>query len=137
VIIPKDIEEYIQKLKINYQSVKSIWLIGSRANEMAREGSDWDLLVFANKEMFNKLQNSKDFLNDIIDLYIVDEEGYFKNPYKDKAGDLSSWCWEQHSENEAIYRSTKFIPDEPGSNFGNFEEIWCKAIRVVSYTPVA
>ena len=53
------LNNYIQSLTRKYLAIKSIWLIGSRANDNAREDSDWDLLVFADEKTLEKFKREK------------------------------------------------------------------------------
>lgn len=110
------IKQYIESLTTHYSDIKSIWLIGSRANNSHREDSDWDLLVFADNKIFNELKLNKTFRNNTVDLLIVFDNQNFEKPWADekgtKNGSLSEWKWNELSSNEATYKSVKYKSDE-------------------------
>ena len=46
-MLSEEIAKYIHDLKRAFPRITSIWLVGSRANDTARDDSDWDFLVFS------------------------------------------------------------------------------------------
>ena len=107
------IAPFLEQLVTKYPLIESIWLFGSRANESAREDSDWDLLVFANREIFDSLANDLGFCNPGIDLLVVYDGDNFEHPYggrdgrKAKKGSLQKWEWRHFSLDIASYESCK------------------------------
>lgn len=105
-----NIDEYIKDLTDEYPSIESIWLFGSRANNRAKEDSDWDLFVFANQEILDKLKKNKQFNNNMIDLFVIYNGKDFQLPWpnlerrnKYKSGNLNKWGWEQITNSKARY----------------------------------
>ncbi|MDP3786738.1 MAG: nucleotidyltransferase domain-containing protein [Candidatus Omnitrophota bacterium] len=110
IIMQININEYINKLVEKHQDIKSIWLIGSRANGTEKEDSDWDLLVFATEETLHSLKNNKEFCKDEIDLLVVYNGNDFQEPWtrdsrnnKCKSGNLKEWSWKKFTCIEAQY----------------------------------
>ena len=88
--------------------VTSVWLIGSRANGNAKIKSDWDILVFSNKEPFHRKPRHE--CVDVVrvgPLEIVQLEG------ETYAFPFNNWKWNQIDEQTATYEGTKII-DRPG-----------------------
>lgn len=110
------IEEYIEKLVTCHPGIKSIWLFGSRANNSYTETSDWDLAVFADREILNALRQSKGLYDKRIDLLIVFNESDYEQPWPDekgiKKGSLIDWKWKQLSSKEATYETVKYKSTE-------------------------
>ena len=80
-ILNQAIEAYIDKLTAKCSMIKSIWLIGSRANNTFRDDSDWDFIVFADKNTLKELQQDSAFDKDNIDLLIVYNGNDFEEPW--------------------------------------------------------
>lgn len=110
------IDIYIRKLVARYPGINSIWLFGSRANKSYREDSDWDLFVFANREILTALRQSKGLYDKQIDLLIVFNGTEYEQPWPDekgiKRGTLIDWKWNVLSSNEATYETVKYKSDE-------------------------
>lgn len=130
--VQPELEQYIKDLTGTYLNIQSIWLFGSRANGSATDNSDWDLLVFANNQVYQALQENTAFHNSNFDVLIVIESaGTFKKPWgRKKAGSLMSLEWKQHTNDTASYLSIKFIPDPHESHFGEFQEERLKALKL-------
>jgi len=119
ILIPDDLDYYINSLTSTYPQIREIWLFGSRTNPPYKENSDWDFLVFADSEVLAKLQHRIDIQQDDIDLLIVYDGNHFKSPWPrpgktKKAGTLfpsSESCrnfnWHLRSKTEASYLGTK------------------------------
>lgn len=111
-----NIEEYIAKLVSYHPGIKSIWLFGCRANNSYTETSDWDLFVFADREILTALRQSKGLYDKRIDLLIVCNGTDYEQPWPDekgiKQGTLIDWKWNELSSNEATYETVKYKSDE-------------------------
>jgi predicted nucleotidyltransferase len=93
-----------------------IWLIGSRANNTAKETSDWDFVVFGGREVLAALQRetrvpSLDFL------VVVSADKYIR-PWprpedgEPKRGNWRLWKWQKISEDQATYEATKWADED-------------------------
>ena len=104
-----DIEAYVQRLVSAYPEITLIWLIGSRANNKAREDSDWDFFVFANQQVLADLGNNLEFHRSDIDLLVIYNGDDFQEPWgeKPKHGSLTEWKWRKVSTGFAQYKGTK------------------------------
>jgi predicted nucleotidyltransferase len=115
--LPEDIKVNLQDLLERYPEIQSIWLMGSRANNSAKPNSDWDILVFGNETIFNKLK-LENRPNSKIDLLIVYDGNRFEGPWlreSDKArkrGNLRDWKWKLLSDSEAQYEAAKELPGQ-------------------------
>ncbi len=103
-----------------FEEIREIWILGSRANSCAHEDSDWDILVFANSRVLTQLQQKEEFkqsskdLN--IDLLILYDKDHFEAPWTSwdcgrtkqriKKGTLSEW---------------NFKPDRSNPNIGHYK----------------
>ena len=114
------IKHYFNELNSEFEQIREIWILGSRANNCAYDDSDWDILVFANSRVLTQLrqkekfkQSSKD-LN--IDLLVLYDEDHFEAPWTSlnwretrqiiKKGTLSEW---------------NFKPDRSNPNIGHYK----------------
>jgi predicted nucleotidyltransferase len=107
------IAPFLEQLLTAYPKIESVWLIGSRANETARDDSDWDLLVFASREVFEALSKDDSFSRPDVDLLVVYDGDNFESPYsgvddrKSKKGSLQKWEWRHFSFDFASYEACK------------------------------
>jgi len=131
------IQKYLCEIVKNISDIREIWLIGSRANETAKDNSDWDFLVFGTDITLKELKYQVIYKLDNIDLLVVYNGDNFQTPWGEnpKSGSLSKWCWDRSSENFATYKQTKFIPDDieqdcSGLELGEFQEKIVNAIRI-------
>jgi len=83
-------------------STQSIWLVGSRANECAKDNSDWDLLVFSARDPKPGSASSA-----AIDVIRVGPSGNFLLDGKglDFLLSFSNWLWTPTGETAATYTS--------------------------------
>lgn len=128
---------YVEQLVREYPRIESVWLMGSRANDSYREDSDWDLLVFANKEILDAMRQQRELKRERVDVMVVYDGINLEEPWPDveengrvraKGGKLSgstplSWEWNQTSQTEATYEGTKRLAD------GQTERTLKKAVR--------
>jgi predicted nucleotidyltransferase len=106
LIIPEFIQLEVNRLS-KLHEVKSIWLMGSRANGMATDDSDWDLLVFQNKPVgFIESNHS------MIDIVRVNNKEIGQTDGINYNFPFSSWDWEELSKDEAKYTGRKFVEYE-------------------------
>lgn len=104
---------YLERLLAAYPNIESVWLIGSRANETARDDSDWDLLVFASREVLEALSTDDSFSRSDVDLLVVYDGDNFESPYggtdnrRSKKGSLKKWEWQHFSADLASYEACK------------------------------
>lgn len=85
-------------------STQSIWLVGSRANDDAHEGSDWDLLVFSN----NEPQQTARKRSPGVDVINVGPSGAWNLEGESDVLDFADWRWRQESATAATYISKDF-----------------------------
>ncbi len=97
----------------------SIWLIGSRANNMANERSDWDFIAFGSSGLYDSMHFTEELHTEDVDLLVVSDGDSFKNAWgaKDKRGSLSSWNWTPLSETSAQYTGCKWVANEEQAKF--------------------
>jgi len=135
-MLTEEINELLDALVKNVPGIKSIWLIGSRANGTATPSSDWDFLIFGNYSVVELIRSSSEWYLDNIDLLVVTEGGKFTEPYgSGKSGDLISWMWHREGPATATYQGSKcelFNPDGDGFVGGKtpFITDTLKAVRV-------
>ena len=104
------LKQYIEELIKCHPQIESIWLIGSRANELPRDDSDWDILVFANRELLTKLRERPILKRKQFDLFIVYNGQEFQEAWpagEPKSGNLEEWEWKEISSKDAVYKSVK------------------------------
>jgi predicted nucleotidyltransferase len=64
-VIPSEINDFVSGLlEIVDCGAQSLWLYGSRANNRSRSDSDWDLILFADVESFEKLKRIPSLANE-------------------------------------------------------------------------
>jgi predicted nucleotidyltransferase len=125
---------YVEQLVREYPRIESVWLFGSRANDSYREDSDWDLLVFANKEILVAMGQHRKLKLERVDVLVVYDSIHFEEPWPEengraraRGGRLSgstplSWEWNQTSQTEARY--------EEGLQGGQTERTIKKALKL-------
>ena len=120
--IPENIQNYFNNLVSEFEEIRKVWILGSRANNCAHEDSDWDILVFANSRVLTQLRQKEEFkqsskdLN--IDLLVLYNEDHFEAPWTSwnrgrtrqriKKGALYEWGFERDRNNHNIgyYKGT-------------------------------
>lgn len=135
----QDIEDYIIALTTKYPSIMSIWLYGSRANNRFHDRSDWDLFVFADKNVLISLKSDLSFYNDKIDLCIVYNGDDWEKPYPEvvdgdetiKRSSLTEFEWKFTSNREATYKEKKYGDiDNWFKSTSNYRENLAKSIKI-------
>jgi predicted nucleotidyltransferase len=119
--IPDSIKNYFNVLVSEFEQIREIWLLGSRANKLVHKDSDWDILVFANSKVLTQLRQNERFnqsskyLN--IDLLVLHDDNHFEAPWTspDRTGKerikkdtLSNWKFkiDKADINLAHYKGT-------------------------------
>ena len=107
-----NISSYISDVVTDYPCIKSIWLIGSRANDTGLETSDWDLLIFADQKILKNISKNIKYNLQEVDLLIVYDGNNFQEPWLRengkhgyKKGNLKSWNWKISDNYNATYES--------------------------------
>jgi hypothetical protein len=134
--IDESVQKYIHNFISSYPLTNSIWLFGSRANNSYKDDSDWDLLIFADKNILEALKRNNSFNQTGINILVVFDGKYFEGPWPDKKGskkgDLISWKWTKTLDNEAVYRSVKYKNEDEWFKADNLESKTLKAIKIWS-----
>jgi len=138
---PDDIFTYIKNITTRHPAIKSIWLVGSRANPGNSPPNDWDFIAFATREVLLTLRSSNCFMRPDIDLLVVTDGDSFESPwpladhpnrfkggrlhnYVDHSGtEVITWEWKPLSDSETEARYTA-----PGDRNGR--PIYKKAFRI-------
>jgi predicted nucleotidyltransferase len=140
VELPYEIQGLLNDVQQNFPSISEIWLIGSRANNIAREDSDWDFLVFGNDNSLNKLKSMIGYKRENVDFLVIFDGDNFIEPWGEpkKSGSLTKWEWNRTSDYSAEYKQIKFIPDSEQEDSdlesGTFVEKIVNAIKVLPKT---
>ena len=101
------LDPYLQALRNRSGGIKEIWLVGSRANGTAQPESDWDLIIFGDKQVLSELRSARDLYHEEFDVLVVYDGNRFKSPWKIKSGSLNLWKWRRVSDKTAGYVGTK------------------------------
>jgi len=140
VVLPNEIQGLLNDVRQNIPSATEIWLIGSRANNIAREDSDWDFLVFGDDSSLKKLKCMTEYRRENMDFLVVFDGDNFIEPWgkPQKSGSLTKWEWNRTSDCSAQYKQKKFIPDSDQEDSdlesGTFIEKIVNAIKVLPKT---
>ena len=114
------IQNYFDGLVTEFQQIREIWLLGARANNCARDDSDWDILLFADSTVLQSLQENEKYKqssqNLKVDLLVLYNKDNFEAPWLSlnwrrtrqilKKGTLSEW---------------EFKPNRNNSNIGHYK----------------
>ena len=117
--LPASVEKYLKSLIKSYPAISEIWLFGSRANDRAHEGSDWDLMIFANSETLErmKIKGPLPPKDEKVSILIVYDGNNFISPWpreKDghvESGSLGEWDWGNLTDTQAWYDGTRGRPN--------------------------
>ena len=125
MLIPKFVQSEVKVLS-EQECVESIWLIGSQANGTANKESDWDLLVFQDKDVEHITHSSN-----LIDVVRVSTASRFlQTDGYNHSYSFSSWEWKPINNKYALYIGKHFIEYKDGirsSSSPIYEEKLCKA----------
>lgn len=101
---PSFVLDIINELKLK-SSTLSIWFVGSRANSIEREDSDWDLLVFVDEVLSPKVVHDKR-----VDIIVVDKNGnyFLEGQNEDLLGEFKCWNWDEKESGIATYKGIYF-----------------------------
>ena len=104
---------FVGQLVDRYPAMRSIWVIGDRADGDAPESPGpfaWDLVVFADLSTLQQLRNATDLRRADVVLRIVTDGDRFEiawdNPHM--SGSLFRWDWCQVSDREAYYSEARW-----------------------------
>jgi predicted nucleotidyltransferase len=130
--------KYAEELVTGYPTITEIWLYGSRANNLAREDSDWDILVLADDEVFQSLLTDVKFNHSKVDLVVAPSfAGDYRKPWGENntIENFGSLRWHDISDREASYYGEPEWVDDPGQGSaqirtGQIEEVEYKAFRL-------
>lgn len=116
------------------QQPDSIWLIGSRANGRATQGSDTDLIVFGSEALLSAVRSTLK-QPELVDCLIVFNGDNYQDPWNKKSGSLRELQWRKTDANSAEYIGRKWVSDEESSaefnaNLGVFVEFIENAIKI-------
>ena len=136
-IVPSEVWEIITWLADQNPLPREIWLIGSRANDRARENSDWDLLVFGCSQYFNELKRLGYPFSVPVDVLVVVGADKFLSPFGDKRGSLSKWSWQLLTDSTARYEGSEWVSNQELSEEydGNFGDIVIRMERAIRLWP--
>jgi predicted nucleotidyltransferase len=118
-LLNDETKAYVRKLISGVPGIHQVWLIGSRANGVAREDSDWDLVVFLDPASIERIESDTSLHADRVDLLVVASDGTFRRPWgSSRSGSLSTWEWTCITPTQARYVGTKWIPDKEAAENG-------------------
>lgn len=116
--------EFVNGIAERFPKVTDVWLMGSRANDTAREDSDWDFMIFTDAATVIALQNES--IPENIDLLCVYDGNRFTNPQCTKRGSLRKWKWKSVDKTIAEYEGNERRDGECIGVHG----IKCKAVKI-------
>jgi len=104
--LPASVRTVVEQL-VATESTQSIWLVGSRANDDANEGSDWDLLMFSK----NEPQETARKRSPGVDVIHVGPSGacLLEGQTRSSLRDFRNWQWREESTCAATYVSNDFL----------------------------
>ncbi|AVQ00331.1 hypothetical protein C7S18_23830 (plasmid) [Ahniella affigens] len=108
---------FIEELAAASPDLRSVWLIGSRANGTSTEHSDWDFIAIGSAETLLFLRGAKHLHREKTDFLVVTNGDDFEAAWggREKTGSLTKWQWTQRTESEAEYMQSKWVDAEDGS----------------------
>ena len=125
------IKRWLDKVSATAPMVQSIWLFGSRANDLERANSDWDLLAFGASGVLRYLPALRTILRDDVDLFVREgEEMDAVNPCGIKSIPFSAFEWHKLSDDCAEYTGTKGSRHAGHSDGRTVEHLRRRAIRI-------
>lgn len=112
-----DITSFISTLVARCPDLRSIWMIGSRANASWTSTSDWDFIAMGSAESLKYLQRAQHLHRPDVDFLVVTDHDAFCSAWSkpQKCGSLSGWQWTVTSPDHAQYVQSKWVEKEDGS----------------------
>ena len=109
--LPYSAQHFVRTLASSSYAPRSVWLIGSRANDRANELSDTDLLIFGSTSLIDELKSSLPAPINTYALIIYNGNDYV-DPWQDKRGSLANLKWTLLTPALASYKGLRWIADE-------------------------
>ncbi len=127
-----DVSAFLREVLAYCVSIRSIWLIGARAEIAAvrnRQYVDWDLLVFADPGALGQLRRSAHLHRSDVRFLVVTDGEHFERAWgnPEKSGSLFGWGWRRASASEAFYDEALW--DKPAHN-GVVRRLRRRALRL-------
>jgi hypothetical protein len=80
--VPDRLGRYVEYLRTSYPQITEIWLMGSRCTGAnVHEGSDWDLLAFADAGTLDSMRLDRRVREPRMDLLVVTDGDCFEQPW--------------------------------------------------------
>ena len=119
---------FIEHLFNEEKSIKSIWLIGSKANDRNTKNSDLDLLIFGSDLTSGSMKLNGSYRKWCLDLNIdiiivLPNENLYKPFGSIYEASLKSWNWKETGSKNASYTGQENIDCEDSD--GGVGEIKC------------
>ena len=111
----------VEQITDRYPAVRSIWVIGSRADGHmvdAHGPFDWDLVAFADAATLRALRRATDLHRADVLLRVVTDGDRFEVAWGRPhiCGSLFQWDWRQASEQQAYYSEARWtLPEGTGN----------------------
>lgn len=102
--LPEELGMYVDTLRKAYPSIGEIWLLGPRVNDEDEQGSEWDLLAFADGTALAGIRANPAVHRDDVHLMIVTDGDRFERAWgSSEPGRLSSIRWRVEDLHTASY----------------------------------
>jgi hypothetical protein len=103
----------VDQLTDRYPAVRSIWVIGSRADgdELDSHGPfDWELVAFADAATLRSLRRATDLHRADVFLRVVTDGDRFEMAWgrPQMSGSLFQWDWREATEHQAYYSEARW-----------------------------
>lgn len=110
------VDDFLSKITHAHPGIREIWLLKSPTKDYAGADAAWNLLVFADEDMFQQLRRHVQFRRTDLKLLVVRDGDEFREPWGNdpEQGYLSEWEWVKTSDREARYQGSKWVQDEKG-----------------------
>ncbi|MCL7488945.1 MAG: nucleotidyltransferase domain-containing protein [Desulfobulbaceae bacterium] len=111
------------------EETQSIWLIGSRANDLERPDSDWDFIAFVSDKVTERRVRNKN-----VDIVRVDRDGYCLLEGQDLSmrNSFENWRWVETEPGLATYlvRKTPDVGEGEAFDMEDVEYLQLRSINV-------
>jgi hypothetical protein len=133
------ISVFVGQLVDRFPAMRSIWMIGNRANGEALDSPgpfDWDLVAFADTPTLHRLRKATDLHRVDVLLRVVTDGDRFEVAWGKLrvSGSLFQWDWCQANGKEAYYSEARW---KGRAETGNVERTRRKAACVWRSMPVS